>query len=333
MGCTRGTGWRRRKERKKKKHYRRVNQILLFINGVLAHPEARALDDGHGARHLAGPAPARKLAHALELGLDAEDGLADARGPDRLAVVGGRQAAHGPLAHAVRGVDARRVGGLEEVLRDDVEGALARRVQVVQRVLGLGGGAQAGGEANDKQGRVVVDDLEVAEGGQVGRGAVGGHGRDEGDGAGHDGRDEELVVVDGGAAVGVGVDGDVFRAGRAGGEVVGAGARRPRGRGRLGILEGGVAVPVGAGGLDLLEVRVRVALDLGFLHGEGRGRGQEAAGVVSRGSRRQEAPCCCVKSQSHDVRPCNVRTERCPAEDPSARVMMQWLSSALRSTR
>lgn len=49
-------------------------------------------------------------------------------------------------------------------------------------------------EADSKGGRIVGEDIEVAEGGEIGLGAVGGEGADEGDGARGDGGDEELVV-------------------------------------------------------------------------------------------------------------------------------------------
>lgn len=42
------------------------------------------------------------------------------------------------------------------------------------------------GEANDEEGRVVMDEVEVAVGGEVGAG-VWGEGGEEGDGAGGDG--------------------------------------------------------------------------------------------------------------------------------------------------
>ena len=51
---------------------------------------------------------------------------------------------------------------------DDVDGAFFRRGEVAEGVLGVG---EAAGEADDEEGWVVVDDLGVGEGGEVGGGA------------------------------------------------------------------------------------------------------------------------------------------------------------------
>lgn len=262
--------------------YRWVYEVLIFIDRVLSHPEPRPFDNDHGRVLGSRLAPTLKLAQALELSLDGEDSLPDAGGPHGVAVVGGRQARDGPLGGAVGRVDAGAVGGLGKVLADDVDGALARLGQVVQGVLGGCGAGQRGREADDEQRRVVADDLEVREGRQVCCLAVGRHGRHEGDRPRHDGRDQELVVVDGRAAVGVRVDGDVLPLPLLlAGQLVRAGAELPRGRGRLRELEAiGAAVKGGARQLDLLEVRVRVALDVGLLHLGGSGVGEEAWLVV-----------------------------------------------------
>lgn len=143
----------------------RIDQVLLLVQCILAGPEAHALDDGEHARLLAGGGTALELLGLVELGLDGEDGLLDAR---RLDDGGGRrvQAGQGPLGDAEGGVDAGGVGGLDVMLRDHVERALAAVAQVGQRVLGL---VPAAGEADDEERRVVVDDVEVGEGGEVGR--------------------------------------------------------------------------------------------------------------------------------------------------------------------
>lgn len=174
-----------------------------------------------------------------------------------------RQPAYAPLGHAIGGVDARRVGRLDEVVADDVDDPLARVEQVPQRVLGpLDGGR----EADDQDGRVVAHDVEVAEGGEVGGGPVARERRQEGDWAGDDGRDEQLVVEGRGALGVAGVDGDVARARRRRGRV-GARAERPRRRGGLGVCEGGVGRRR-ARGLHLVEVGMRVAVDA-VGHGQG----------------------------------------------------------------
>lgn len=271
------------------KTYRRVYKIPILVDGVLAHPEPRALDDDHGGVLGARLAPALELAQALELPLDAEDGLLDARGLHGVAVIGGRQPRNGPLGRAVGGVDAGAVRGLGKVLADDVDGALARLGEVVQGVFRGGGARQRGREADDEERRVVADDLEVGEGREVGRLAVGRDGRHEGDGPRDHGRDEQLVVVDRGAALGEGIDRDVLLLLLLlAGEVVCAGAELPRGRGRLREPEPfGVAVPGWARGLDFFEVWVRVALDLGLLHLEGGGGGERSVVLLSRERRRR----------------------------------------------
>lgn len=171
------------------------------------------------------------------------------------------------------------------MLADHVDGALAAGVQVVQRVLGGLGLREARGEAHDEERRVVVDDLKVAEGRGVGRRAVGVEGGDEGDGPRHDAADQELVVVHARPAVAVGVDGDVLLLRVRGGEErVGTAAELPVRIGDLGVGEGLGAVPGRAGGLDLLEVRVGVAFDVGFLHPGGSGSccGGEGLGCAGR---------------------------------------------------
>lgn len=72
------------------------------------------------------------------------------------------QARERPLRYAVGAVDGRAVGCFEEVLADDVDCAFARRGQVAQSVLGV---REAAREADGEEGRVVVDDVGVGEGG------------------------------------------------------------------------------------------------------------------------------------------------------------------------
>ena len=62
------------------------------------------------------------------------------------------QARDGPFGHAVRRVDGRRVGRFDEVLRDDVDHALARLGQVAQAVFGV---VVAAGVADAEDGGIL----------------------------------------------------------------------------------------------------------------------------------------------------------------------------------
>lgn len=119
----------------------------------------------------------------------------------------------------------------------------------------------------------MVDHVEVAKGGQVCRFAIGASRADEADGPRDDGRDEELVVVDGGPALLVGVDFDVRHLQRCA-VVVGARSELPGWRDGLREVPGLGAVPGCAGGFDGFEVWVWVAVDelfgIGALLGRGR---------------------------------------------------------------
>ena len=75
------------------------------------------------------------------------------------------EAGDGPLADAVGAVDGGGVGGFDEVVGDDVDGALAGGEEVPQGVFGVG---EAAGESDGEDGGVVVDDLGVGEWGEVG---------------------------------------------------------------------------------------------------------------------------------------------------------------------
>jgi hypothetical protein len=255
----------------------RVDEVAVLVEGILADPEARALEHHHGARDLARRGTALKLTQALDTALDTEDGLGDARGAHVAAVVHRRQAAHDPLVDAGGRVDARDVGGLEEVLRDDVDDALARLGEQAQRVLGT---SEAGGDAEHKQRRVVVDHVEVREGREVVGGAVGGPRRHEAQGPRHDAADEQLVVEGRGPPGLVRVNDDV-RPGGVGGRAqrVGALARLPARRDRLRQPEPRRPIPGWPRRLDRLEVPVRVALDLGL---GGRRHGHGLAGARAR---------------------------------------------------
>lgn len=142
---------------------------------------------------------------AHKFSFDAKHGLFDTMGRDN-ATLFGMQAAKRPLADANGGIDAGKVCGFDVVLGDDVDGGFARVDEVSQRVLGL---VEAAGEAEDEHGGVVCDEVEVAEGGQVGACRVCACRGYEANGAWHNGGDEQLVVVDYRTALLVGVDGPV----------------------------------------------------------------------------------------------------------------------------
>ena len=67
----------------------------------------------------------------------------------------------------MRGIDRRGIGRLEEVLADDVEGALARGGEIAERVLWS---RKPAGEPEGKERGLVVDEGKVGEGGEVGGG-------------------------------------------------------------------------------------------------------------------------------------------------------------------
>jgi len=107
----------------------------------------------------------------------------------------------------------------------------------------------------------VVHQLRIRKRGQIRAAPVFRARGEEANGAGDDGRDEEFVVGDCGAAFGVGVYVDVVVL-EGGAGVVAALAGFPGwGRG-LGEGEGCVGRPGGAGGFDGFEVGVGVALDV-----------------------------------------------------------------------
>ena len=186
--------------------HRRVYEAFFFVKGIFTDPEPRSLKHGQRPRDLARRSTTLILPHGVQSGLHADDGLRHTRAADRLAIIHWRQAGDVPLGDAIGRVDAGGVGGLDEVLGDDVEDALARVDDVAQCVLGAGPAR----EAHHEQRRVVVHDVEVAEGREVGGEGVGAAGAEEGDGPGDDGGGEELVIERGAAAGLVGVDGDVF---------------------------------------------------------------------------------------------------------------------------
>ena len=72
------------------------------------------------------------------------------------------EAAQYPFRYAIGSVNGGCVGGLEEVLGDDVKGAFRSVAEISQRVFSRG---EASCKADCEQGRVVVDDIGVGVGG------------------------------------------------------------------------------------------------------------------------------------------------------------------------
>ena len=141
----------------------------------------------------------------MQLGLNTKDSLGHARRLDGFA--GGRgEAGDGPLGDAMRRVDGAGIGGLDEVLGDDVDAALAGVDEVAQRVLGA---VEAAREAQHEHGRVRIHHVEVAEGRQVLRAAFALR-RAEADGSRYDRRYQEFVVERCWPSLLVRVDGDVL---------------------------------------------------------------------------------------------------------------------------
>lgn len=207
----------------------RVDEVPLLINRILPHPELHPFHHRQHTRLLPWRDFTFKLPRRDELRFDAKDTLLDAFRFHKTRV-GGREAGDAPLGGTVGEVDGAGVGGLDEVLGNDVDGALGGVEEVSERVFGF---VEAAGEPQCEDRGVVVYDLEVAEGGEVGGGVVGRGSGDEADGAWDDAGDEELVVGYGGAGGVVGVDADVGR----GGGVVGAGAVGPGWVGGFGEVE------------------------------------------------------------------------------------------------
>ena len=75
------------------------------------------------------------------------------------------EAGDGPFGNAVGAVDGGGVGGFNEVLRDDVDGALVGGEEVGE---GVFGGGKAAGETDGEDGGVVIYHLRVGEGGEIG---------------------------------------------------------------------------------------------------------------------------------------------------------------------
>lgn len=145
----------------KLKTYRRINDIPVLVDRVLPSPEPHSLNNSQHTRLLPRRRPALKLLGLHQFALGGKHSLFDPAGLD-IGARRRREPAERPLADAIGRIDAGAVGGLEEVLADDVYNALARLRQVAQGVLR---GVEAARVADDEDGRVVVDDLGVGEGG------------------------------------------------------------------------------------------------------------------------------------------------------------------------
>lgn len=144
-----------------------IDYIPILIDRIFPHPELHPLDNSQHPRFLARRRPAFEFRRREQFAFDAENRLFHPGSLDLFAR-GGRQPAQRPLRYAVGRVDARRVGGFDVVFADDVDGALLRGGEVAQRVLCVG---EAASEADGEEGGVVVDDVGVGEGGEVGGGA------------------------------------------------------------------------------------------------------------------------------------------------------------------
>ena len=144
-----------------------IDEVPVLIDRILPDPEPHSLDNSQHPGFLARGRPALKLRRRQQLPFDAENRLLDARSLD-LRARGGRETAQGPFGGAVGRVYARGVGRLDVVLADDVDGAFLAGCEVAQRVLGV---EEAAREADGEEGRVVVDDVGVGEGGEVRGGA------------------------------------------------------------------------------------------------------------------------------------------------------------------
>nr|POE86493.1 ribonuclease hi [Quercus suber] len=194
-----------------------IDKTPLLIHSILPRPEADAFDDRQDPGFLPRRRPALEFLRLDQLALDAEHRLLDPAGLDHLARRR-RQPGQRPLADAVRRVDAGHVHGLEEVLRDHVDDALAALDEVAQAVLGA---VERARDPDDEQRRLVAHQLRVAERRQVRRRAVRRARAEEADGPRHDRRDEQLVVQPGRPAGLVRVNVDVRVLGGGGGAVAG----------------------------------------------------------------------------------------------------------------
>ena len=186
--------------------YRRIDQILVFVDGILPRPEPHTLDDRKHARLLAGCCLALKLLRLHQLALDAEDGLFYSAGLDDLAWRR-RESGQRPFRYTVGCVDGCCIHSFEEVLRDDVDHTFASLGEVLQAVLSM---VEAACIAYNEEWRVVVDDLGVRVWSQIRALAVLGSRANEANGSGDDGGDQEFVVECSGSAILVRIDVDVL---------------------------------------------------------------------------------------------------------------------------
>ena len=147
--------------------YSWINDIPVLVDRIFPHPEPHSLDNRQHARFLTWRRPTLKLCRRQQLPLDTENSLLDAGRLD-LGARRGCEATQRPLGRAVRRIDTGSIGGFDVVFADDVDGAFFGRFQIAQRVFGVG---EAACEADGEERGVVVYDVGVGEGSEVGGGA------------------------------------------------------------------------------------------------------------------------------------------------------------------
>lgn len=155
-----------------------------------------------------------------------------------------------PLGNAVRGVDGGRIRCLDEMLGDDVDNALPRLMEVPQCILRL---LQRPDQPNDEERRVMVDNLRVAEGRQIGRFPVLGPGAYERNGPRNYSRNQQFVVGTAGSSFFVRINFEVVLL-QTLAAVICTVSLLPFWVGGLGVSDLCVVVEFRSGGLDLLKV-------------------------------------------------------------------------------
>ena len=184
------------------KTHRRINQVPLLINSILARPKPHPLHNSQHPRLLPRRSPALKLLRLHQLGLNTEDRLFDPARLDLLALRR-RQPSESPLRYPIRRIDTRSIRRFDLMLADDIDHAFLCLVQVPQRVLRI---VETASVPKDEHRRIVVDHGEVAERRQVRRRPIRRARGNKADRPRDDGGDHELVVESRGAAGRVRVD-------------------------------------------------------------------------------------------------------------------------------
>ena len=171
---------------------RRIDEVLFRVDSVFADPEVGPFDDCQNTGFLPWRCATLKLLRVHQLAFDGEDCFLDSRRLDALRR-SGCETRQRPLRDTVRCIDRRGIGGLDEVLRDDVDGALSGLHKILQAILRV---VVPTGIPNYENWRVVVDHLGVTEGRQIGRAPILRPRANEADRTWDDARDQELVVED-----------------------------------------------------------------------------------------------------------------------------------------